>query len=461
MIALVMGLLTSPADALPMYAQRSGRTCGNCHVSPTLEDPEGWDNPALLDRKCTMSCVACHTDPAGGGLRNTSGRYFGASTASAVHTQERSYSDHGRELLNKDLLWRLSQLLTPDREQTEERTIPSDFADAQAGMGQGQTGNAVVAGRAGDPIVMSFWDGRYGSMNADPVLQLGGDFRLAWYSGTSKVFPMQLDLHGSLHPTHHLTFTATAAGQANGPETGRSSPVYARRAFVMVHELPGMSWAKAGVFQPAFGTLLDDHTSPVRTLFEVSQADSAATVIGAEVGTAPNYPFLQASAFVNDGSWVGADADSGWGAAVQGGWRDLAWSLTGHAQVRRRRQEGRGDLEAVGVGWGLSPHLLWESVPVTWLGELTAGRRTLRGVSTMPGAGMSELSFLVRNGVVLKVRNDMWTADLRAAGLQHRHGLGLALSPFPGLTFEGTGRMLITPTGVPRMDALVQSHLWF
>ena len=43
--AAVIGVLVlsanQPAEALPMYAQRSGRSCANCHVSPTLEDPEG------------------------------------------------------------------------------------------------------------------------------------------------------------------------------------------------------------------------------------------------------------------------------------------------------------------------------------------------------------------------------------------------------------------------------------
>lgn len=448
-------LLGTTAAALPLYAQRSGRTCGNCHVSPTLEDPEGWHNPELLRRKCTMSCVVCHTDPTGGGLRNTSGRYFGASTVSVLSSQERSYSDLDRELLSSETLWRWRQRLSrPPAGQG--RTVPSDRDEVEAGIGAGQSGNLWAAGGSPEPIEMSFWDGRYANLSADPRIQLGGDARLAWYSGTSTVFPMQLELHGAVHPVHHLTATGTLA--ARSTEDGRG--VHARRLFAMIHELPGMAWARAGVFQPSFGTLLDDHTAPIRTLFEASAAAPINTVWGLEVGAAPNYPFAQASVFLHDTSALGSDPDQGGGAAVHGGWRDLDWSLSGHAQIRRRRRQGQGDLEAVGIAWGLSPRSTWSSVPITWLGELTTGRRTTEDQVAVPVAAMGELSALIRNGIVARIRSDAW-GELARPGLQQRHGLVLVVSPLPGLTMEGTSRVLITPAGTPRADALAQLHVWF
>lgn len=448
-------LLLQTALALPLYAQRSGRTCGNCHTSPTLEDPEGWDNPELLDRKCTMSCLACHTDPTGGGLRNTSGRYFGASTVAITQSQPRSYSDVGREVLSKDASWRwLQRLGTKPR--GDGRIVPSDLEDAQEGMGAGQTANLWAFGHQPEPTTMSYWDGRYGSMNADPTVQVGGDLRLAWYSGSERIFPMQTELHAAVHPTHHVTATGTLGLRREDDRL----VAFARRMFLMTHELPGMSWARAGVFQPAYGTYLDDHTAPTRVLFEGSAADSRNLVTGVEVGTAPNYPFGQVALFLNGAEALGGAADQGWGATAMGGWRDLDWSLIGHAQIRQRRRQGRGDLISAGISAGWSPRFTWKDLPTTWLVELDVGRRTVGERTAYPLAGMSEVSFLVRNGVVAKLRTDI-SAELGQPGLDVRNAVVGTVGLLPGLSLEATGRW--TSAGPERhgVDALAQVHVWW
>jgi len=150
--ALTVMTQSNTAESTPMYAQRSGRTCANCHVSPTMEDEEGWDNPHLAARKCTMSCIACHVNPTGGGLRNVSGRYYGQSVLAVLPTQERGYGDLHRELVGDEALWRYLQrhdrpVNEDDGDPTDGRTIPSDWEDAQQGMGLGQTGNWTSFGR--------------------------------------------------------------------------------------------------------------------------------------------------------------------------------------------------------------------------------------------------------------------------------------------------------------------------
>ncbi len=463
----------SPAGATPMYGQRSGRTCANCHVSPTLEDPDGWDNPALAKRKCTLQCVACHVNPTGGGLRNASGRYFGQSTLSIFHRQDRSYSDLDRELVPDDIRWKVQQFLdaAPSGADAAGRTIPSDLADVEAGMGQGQTGPWTAWGKPrGGPDEMAFWDGRYDDLNADPLVQIGGDARLAYWSGTDAVFPMQIDLDAAVHPIEHLTVMGTIAarGRSTAAVDGLrrpEGPVFARNAFVMLHELPGMSWAKAGVFQPAFGTHGDDHTSPVRALFEQDVSTSDDTVVGVELGTAPNYPFAVVSVFHNDTSPLnGGPVDPGWGATAQAGWRDLAWSLSGHAMIKQRQGQGRGDLLAAGVAWGLNPAQRWKRVPLTLLGELSVGRRRF-GTGGAPTrdhmAAMTEASWILRNGLLLRARHDVSWLDLSVpTDVQHRLSLGLDLSPVPGLTFTAFGRQLWAP-GMTGRDLFIQAHLWF
>jgi len=450
-------LWLASALALPLYAQRSGRSCANCHVSPTLEDPEGWDNPDLLDRKCTMSCISCHTDPTGGGGRNASGRYYSQSTLALVHMQDRDYADHGREVFDNDFLWKVQQFLRKDL--PEGRTIPSDAEDARAGMGEPARGSWQAVGEpAGGHHSMAFWDGRYGSLNADPLFTLGGDARLAYWSGSDTFFPMQADLHGAVHPVHRLTVAGTLAarGRTAGFD-GAQARFFPRRTFLMLHELPGMSWVKAGLFMPSFGTFSADHTLPTRSRFEMDLNGSQDVVAGVEVGTAPNYPFLVGSVFANDTSAVtGGEVDAGWGAALHGGWRDLAWSLTGHAQVRQRQRQGRGDLLAVGIAGGWNP-AEYTPVPLTWLGEVTVGQRAVGDVVTVPVAAFSETSLRLWNGVVLTQKSDL----LHEGSLQHRHGGGLQVTPVPGWSVEGTARAVFAPGMPVGMDVLAQTHLWF
>ena len=464
-LGFVLGLKSEPADALPFYAQRSGRTCANCHVSPTLEDEAGWENPELAERKCTMSCTSCHLDPTGGGQRNASGRYYGQSTLAMLHTQDRSYSDHGRELLGNDLLWKAQNLLgEPADVAQDERLIPSTREDWEAGMGQGQTGNWAAMGTplTTEPV-MAFWDGRYDDLDADPMLQVGGDFRLAWWSATRTGFPMQADLHAGFHPVHHLMFVGTLA--ARGRTTGGvySPPIFPRRAFVMVNELPYFAYAKAGIFMPDYGVFVEDHTRFTREMFEMDLSTSQDTVLGVQVGATPNYPTLSASLFANDTSWLdGGEKDEGWGATVNGGWRDLGWTVTGHAMHKQRRGLGRGNLSAVGVGWGLNPAYYWERIPATLTGEMSLGHRSwATGKSETYVASTAQLDWIVRNGINLQITGDHAIPALSSPVLRQRYGATLQVPPTPGLTFSATGRQMWEGNTNAGRDVLLQTHVWF
>ncbi|TNE90447.1 MAG: hypothetical protein EP330_08100 [Deltaproteobacteria bacterium] len=449
-----------PATALPLYAQRSGRTCANCHISPTWEDSDGWENPELSKRKCTLSCASCHVDPTGGGMRNVSGRYYGQSTLSMIHTQARSYSDNDRELLGNDLLYNVQQWFDQPERNEEGRFVPSDRAEVDAGVGAGQTGRWTAHGKLRKVTEMQFWDGRYADLNADPVFSFGGDFRGAYYTGTGTLFPMQMELHTSIHPTHHVSVVATVAGRGRATGGLDPLPIFPRRAFVLLHELPYFSWAKAGIFMPSFGTYIDDHTAYVRDLYELDTSKGQDTVLGVELGTAPNYPFATVSVFANDTSMVtgaAADADEGWGMSAQAGYRDLWWSLYGHAQMRQRPEgAARGDLVAAGVGWALNPATIWQPVAVTWTGELDVGQHTDANGKQTSIAALSEVAWMPVNGWIVRYRTDV----AERSGLSVKHGLGLGVSVIPGLTTDGWFRVA-SSNGVTSNDVLVMNHVWF
>lgn len=471
----LLALTPSAALALPMYAQRSGRTCGNCHISPTFQDPDGWDNPDLSRRKCNMSCQGCHTNPLGGGLRNTSGRYYGQSTLSVLPLQERSYSDYDRELVGRDLLnWMRSAWTTPVAGGPNvKKTIPSDYQEALAGVGAGQTGGWSAFGDPlGDVSEYAYWDGRYGDLNADPLLQLGGDMRLAYYSGSGSVFPMQLDLHAAVHPIEHVTAMGTVA--ARGRTAGINAvigqdrlPFFPRNAFVMVHELPMMAYAKAGIFMPSFGTYIDDHTSFTREFFEMDVSKSEDTVAGVEVGLAPNYPFAQLSFFRNMTPPEAPEgANPGWGAAANLGWRDLGFSVTGSFMIKRRDLEARGDLEAASLGWGFNPMAYTNAIPLTYMGELAVGnrQRVLTGERTAYWATYHEVWWTIFNGLSFRAKYDAGRRDADLADtLQHRFSGALDISPVPGVTLIAQTRYLLhaQDDGGSGFDVFVHTHLWF
>lgn len=447
-----------------MYALGSGRTCGNCHVSPTYQDRAGWFNPDLPERKCNLSCVACHVSPSGGGLRNTSGRYYGQSSLSMTSLQERSYSDLDREILPTRWVAAYRRTFGDPSPDPRGKSIPSRFEDVRSD----QTGGLLSFGKPlGGPSEYALWDGRYGELNADPLLQLGLDDRFAYWSGSRNVFPMQLDVHLALHPVEHLTLMGTLAarGRVAGFEAiaAEPLPVFARNAFVMAHELPYMTWARAGIFIPAFGTYLDDHTSFIRQYFDLDVSRSDSSVLGFEVGLAPNYPFASVSVFKNFTPAGSAELLDGGGGALALGWRDLAWSATAHVMLRRREAVFGGDLDAGGVTWGFSPFALSDALPFTLMGELSAGRREdLFGRRTTVAALYQEVWWLAANGLTVRAKYDLGSRDLGGPGaLEHRFSLGLDLSPVPGLSFLIQGRYLASgPSTASGQDLFVTAHVW-
>lgn len=461
---LLAALGPAPALALPMYALSSGRTCGNCHVSPTYQDRNGWNNPDLAERKCNLSCIACHVGPSGGGLRNTSGRYFGESSVSMLPLQERSYSDYGRELLPASWGRFYRELFGAPSPDPRGRDIPSRYQDVK---GERHGGWLSFFKPLGGPSEYALWDGRYGDLNADPLLQLGADLRSAYWSASETVFPMQLDLHAALHPVEHLTLVGTVAGRgrvAGVKALGtQPSPIFPRNAYAMAHELPFAGSVRAGIFVPTFGTYLDDHTSYIREYFDLDISKSDSSVLGIELGVAPNYPYATVSIFKNLTPVGASSALDGVGAALALGWRDLWFSLGAHGMLRRREPANGGDVDAAGISWGLSPFALSEMLPFVLMGELSVGRARAPTGETKPRLALyQEVWWLAFNGVTVRAKYDLGSRDLDAKdALEQRLSAGLDVSPIPGLSFLIEGRYALpAPGAAGEADLFLTTHIW-
>src|SRR5262245_21413122 len=58
----------APAAAEPWLSSRFSTNCAACHAP-------GRVNVIAKDRRCTLSCQGCHTNPNGGGLRSFYGKW--------------------------------------------------------------------------------------------------------------------------------------------------------------------------------------------------------------------------------------------------------------------------------------------------------------------------------------------------------------------------------------------------
>jgi hypothetical protein len=457
-----VALVSDVAHANPMFAGRSARTCDNCHVTPN-----DWRNPGLAERKCSMACQTCHVDPAGGGVRNTSGRFFGRSTLPMIATSPRPTNDWDRNL---------PYLGRRDRATTYNANLPlgpNDFAQAPA-YGDSIDDPWAWGKPLGGASRYALWDGRYGKLRADPMLRVGVDVRMATlFAGNRLTFPMQIDVPVVFHPVHHLTLLVNtgARGRKSGYSDTFSSDrsFYFRDAFVLLHEAPFQSYVKAGRFMPSYGLRLDDHTSSIRRTFELDGSLPESRVTGIEVGATPNYPFINASWFRmtsrarQPDQWDIFDLDDGSGAAVNAGWRDLIWSVGASAMFRTRDLDEGGDTSTFGVYGVFNPWRYSRALPITYQAEFDFGTwQRASGIETEHAAFYQEIDWVAFNGVILLLAHDWSDPDREVIDDgAHRVQLGGQVTPYPGVTFDGRLRALMPASGEGGdADIFVQLHLW-
>lgn len=461
LLAAAIGVCNAgPGRATALYAARESRACDSCHL-----DPSAWKNPRVADRKCTLSCQSCHVDPTGGGMRNVSGRFLGGSTLPMIASSPRPTSDWDREIL--PFLYRR------DKATTYTDSLPPSPADFEASRAFAARDPWAWGRPAGSPSRWSPFEGRYGSLRADPMLRVGWDVRFATLltKGTL-VFPMQVDVPVLVHPVEHLSVLVNtgARGRRSGIGDALDDPStpYFREAFVLVHELPWLSYAKAGRFVPDYGLRLDDHTAQIRRAFELDGAVPQARVSGVEVGVNPNYPYLRASwfrsvsKFRDPDEFDPFDADEGWGTAVNVGFRELLWGVGASALARRRPLSEGGDATTFGAYAILNPWFWRRDVPLTWQAEADVGEWTREsGRTTRQAAFYQELDWSVANGVNLLVAHDWADPDREVAGddLMRISGGG-QLTPIPGVTFDARARLLFPPHASAGADVFLQLHLW-
>jgi hypothetical protein len=471
LLLAVVPLGTEEARGTPTYAARAGRTCDNCHL-----DPSFWENPELKERKCTLACIACHVDPAGGGMRNVGGRFYGASTLPLVATQERPTRDWDRTWLG--LFPRPDTRTTYSDQLSRGPSSPADQDSAAYAASDTWAKGTPYGGRG----TYSFTQGRYGTLRADPLFRVGWDVRAGMLvSQRTLVFPMQVDLGMALQPVESITLLANlgARGRSGGLEPTFDDPgtPYLRDAFVLVHELPYQLHAKAGRFVPSFGLRLDDHTAFIRRGIGLDTSVPESRVLGVEIGAAPNYPFFQASAFRSKAFETAPDpfdlldVDDSWGSALNLGYRNLGWSIGGSLMYRDWSDDGWSTQWTYGVYGAVNPWFWWPGVPLTYQVEYDQAARDRIGVdgTALTRVFWQELSWAASNGINVLLGHSFEDPDTDIAFDEaNRLHTGLQITPYTGVTLDLRGRVLFPRTGgvggddgsEPGADLFFQIHLW-
>jgi hypothetical protein len=438
-----------------------------------------------------MSCQGCHVNPAGGGLRTASGRYYSQSTLPMFGARLRPYRDSGwREvgtlvrIVGNTVAVRLFHRRTEDPPAREnstsqlaaDTTVPATPARAarvpffyrEDPLSMGRPLNVIARDRQS---VYALDRHRYGGINADPLLTIGADVRPALYvpGGAAFVFPMQVDVGASLHPVEHVTAAATFGLQARTAGLKASfrdpanKPLKLQSAYLLIHELPFMSYVQAGAFLPEFGLRMEDHTLFGEKYFESDHSLQRNLGEVVQFGCAPNYPYFSASAFRPANISGGY---SGIGYALNAAWRAEKWGIGASLMGKQREFVDGGNLLAGALNgymplWTVLPKTRFK-VPVLVEAEYVVAQfdRTVAHRATR-SSWLLQADYQVINGLSLRTNHLFIDQDwLLKDDSMHRIGFGVDLTFVKGVRLSPELRVSV-PTGkTPSADFLVFMHLY-
>ncbi len=300
-LGLVLALGSRVAQAEPWLSSRFAQNCATCHAP-------GRVNVVSTERRCSLSCQGCHTNPNGGGLRNQYGKWMQERWLNsgyirgyklnkprpAVSDQQHYAPERLKAFLAKGdakdiakykargfpLRETAAQLSEwdYDRRSTNEKLVVPDLDEAHLRIPENdpwrlrreQYFNAGI-------------DMRYFHLRDTPPTGSTKDYG----------FLMGADLAVSVEPVHHYTlvFESRFLNSMTRPawNEGFTTASVVRSAYLLVDDLPYNSYVQYGIFRPMFGNYNPDHTS----LFANATGFNQRSVYNAfSIGAAPNVPFV-------------------------------------------------------------------------------------------------------------------------------------------------------------------------
>lgn len=428
---LVVLTVAAPALATPFHAINSASACATCHVEPV-----GWNNPeSIWDRDCTLDCQGCHVSPTGGGLRTPMGRFYGRQNLPTWGARPADFADPLR--------------FAREGEPTEGRY--SLFGGFDGWWG-GDVDHTTI-------------EDRLGNIDPDPVWLSGFDIRSMVVVPTSQTdsrdvaaFPMQMQGYLAVHPIENLTayLDLGIQGSADRYESSGFDPheqIWLRELFVMVHDLPGNTYVRAGRFAPPFGWRLPDHTAFTRAGLDFDQFRQ---VYGGELGFAPNEWWANVAGYYQGiDAWPGEEGlPVGGGYTGQGGFRGLGYTIGATAHVFAG-QDGYSE-KAGGLMGGLNLD------PIAYLGELDVSRiepgGDLDGATRLTALHEIQAYDLLR-GFRPRLRYEWIDGNvLYRDDHMHRIGVGAEWFPVHYMSVDLGYRAQLGPGQDPKSEVLLMLH---
>lgn len=346
-LALLSTLIfTFQLNAEPWLASRYANNCAACH-SP------GRVNVEPKQRRCTWTCQGCHTNPNGGGLRNTYGKWNQERWLRSTYvnsyrlnkprpdvTEEQQYAPGKlKEFLAKNTDVRLLKRAQAEGFRLKEtpRILPESAYATPPGDEETIEPDLEMA-RLRIPDEDPFRQRRKNLFNA------GMDLRYLYLdsdtdrsatatsaaSKTSKkaTFPMATDIGVSMEPLRKITLAVEArfldgtnrvGNPRQGWDEGFSSGAQVKSAYVLFDDLPFNAYIMHGLYRPQMGHSNPDHT----TLFAYATGMNQKTYYKATtVGAAPRVPFFNFHYIqpVGDSSSADKKQDQGFALNVGGRW---------------------------------------------------------------------------------------------------------------------------------------------
>lgn len=315
-------ILIQPVVGEPWLANRYAQNCAGCHAP-------GRANRVPKDRRCTLSCQGCHTNPNGGGMRNHYGLWNSQRWLRSKYSKKWKNNKPTPASYSKQVyapLLEATKLSDPVHKKMAAKVGKKKAKRILKKHGKkiikkGYALKTVPLERVNEKDFDKYNDTRWKYNNKSKLIDLASatdddpirlnkqewfrpslEARLFYISATypedsSKDFSgmsaMAFDLGAEIKPFAHNYKFVFESRYANSPKNSQwdtifNSGSFTKSAYLLVDDLPYNTYVMYGLFRPMFGYYDPNHVSLAQ---EINGLAYNGVVKGVSMGAAPNVPF--------------------------------------------------------------------------------------------------------------------------------------------------------------------------